>query len=44
MLLAALIYRKIAPEHLAEQGVRLEGDRTLANRFIDLFHLPAKIG
>ncbi|HEY7806213.1 MAG TPA: winged helix-turn-helix transcriptional regulator [Croceibacterium sp.] len=44
MLLAALIYRKIPPEHLAEQGVRLEGDRTLANRFIDLFHLPAKIG
>jgi DNA-binding HxlR family transcriptional regulator len=44
MLLAAVIYRKIPPEDLAEQGVALEGDRALAERFIDLFHLPAKVG
>lgn len=43
-LLAALFYVKIPPEELAVQGVRIEGDRALADRFIDLFHLPAKVG
>ena len=44
MLLAAVIYRKIPPEDLADRGVVLEGDRALAQRFIDLFHLPPKVG
>ena len=26
------------------QGVSIEGDRALADRFIDLFHLPPKVG
>jgi hypothetical protein len=43
-LLAAVFYRKIPPEDLAGQGVRIDGDRALADRFIDLFHLPAKVG
>jgi len=43
-LLAAIFYGKIAPEDLAGQGVRIEGDAKLADRFIDLFHLPAKVG
>ena len=32
------------PEALAGEGVRIDGDRALADRFIDLFHLPAKVG
>jgi DNA-binding HxlR family transcriptional regulator len=43
-LLAAVFYGKVAPEELAGQGVRIDGDRALAERFIDLFHLPAKVG
>jgi DNA-binding HxlR family transcriptional regulator len=43
-LLAAVFYGKVPPEDLAGQGVRVEGDRALAKRFIDLFHLPAKVG
>lgn len=43
-LIAAVFYRKVPPEELAEQGVRIEGDARLADRFIDLFHLPAKVG
>jgi hypothetical protein len=43
-LLAAIFYRKIPAPHLAEQGARIEGDADLAERFIDLFHLPAKVG
>jgi hypothetical protein len=30
----------VPPEELAGQGVRIDGDRALADRFIDLFHLP----
>jgi DNA-binding HxlR family transcriptional regulator len=43
-LIAAMFYGKVPPEELAGQGVRIEGDRALADRFIDLFHLPAKVG
>jgi len=43
-LLAAVFYGKVPPEDLAGQGVRIDGDRALADRFIDLFHLPAKVG
>lgn len=43
-LLAAMFYGKVSPEDLAGQGVRIEGDRAIADRFIDLFHLPAKVG
>jgi DNA-binding HxlR family transcriptional regulator len=43
-LLAAVFYGKVPPGELAGRGVRIEGDRTLADRFIDLFHLPAKVG
>lgn len=43
-LLAAVFYRKVPPAELASEGVRVEGDPTLRDRFIDLFHLPAKVG
>lgn len=43
-LLAAVFYGKVPPEDLADQGVAVEGDRALADRFIDLFHLPEKVG
>jgi DNA-binding HxlR family transcriptional regulator len=43
-LLAALFYRKIPAEDLAAEGVRVDGDRALAERFVDLFHLPEKVG
>jgi DNA-binding HxlR family transcriptional regulator len=43
-LLAAVFYGKVPPEALAGEGVRIDGDRALADRFIDLFHLPAKVG
>jgi DNA-binding HxlR family transcriptional regulator len=42
-LLAAVFYVKFTPEELAGQGVRIDGDRALADRFIDLFHLPPKV-
>ena len=43
-LLAALFYVKVPLAELAGQGVRIEGDRALADRFIGLFHLPPKVG
>lgn len=43
-LLAAVFYGKVSPGKLAGQGVRVEGERALAERFIDLFHLPGKVG
>ena len=43
-LLAAVFYGKVPAKDLAEQGVRIEGDARLATRFIELFHLPAKVG
>jgi DNA-binding HxlR family transcriptional regulator len=43
-LLAAVFYGKVPPEELAGQGIRIDGDRALAERFVDLFHLPAKVG
>lgn len=43
-LLAAAFYGKVPLEDLAEQGVVFEGDRALIERFIDLFHLPEKVG
>jgi DNA-binding HxlR family transcriptional regulator len=42
-LLAAVFYGKLPLEELAGQEVRIEGDRALAKRFIDLFHLPPKV-
>ena len=43
-LLAAVFYGKVPPQELAAQGVGIDGDRALADRFVDLFHLPAKVG
>jgi DNA-binding HxlR family transcriptional regulator len=43
-LLAAVFYSKIPAEELAGQEVRIDGDAGLAARFVDLFHLPAKVG
>lgn len=43
-LLAAVFYGKVPPESLACEGVRIDGDPALRDRFIDLFHLPEKIG
>jgi DNA-binding HxlR family transcriptional regulator len=43
-LLAALFYGKVPPGSLAGEGVRIDGDPALRDRFIDLFHLPEKIG
>jgi hypothetical protein len=43
-LLAAMFYGKVPPGDLAGQGVSVDGDARLAKRFIDLFHLPAKVG
>ena len=43
-LIAALFYRKIPAEDLAGEGVRIGGGRALADRFVDLFHLPEKVG
>jgi DNA-binding HxlR family transcriptional regulator len=42
-LLAAVFYGKVPPDDLAGQGVQVEGDRKLADRFVDLFHLPPKV-
>ena len=41
--LAALFYGKVPAAELEAQGVRVEGDRSVAERFVDLFHLPEKI-
>lgn len=43
-LLAALFYGKAPVESLAGEGVRVEGDAALRDRYIDLFHLPEKVG
>jgi hypothetical protein len=43
-LIAAVFYGKAPPESLAAEGLRVEGDRALAARFVDLFHLPEKVG
>ena len=45
MELAALFYGKVPPgEWEREPGRKIEGDRVLARRFIDLFWLPDKVG
>jgi DNA-binding HxlR family transcriptional regulator len=45
MDLAALIYAEIPLEAWEQSpGCAIEGDRPLARRFIDLFHLPPKVG
>jgi len=45
MELAALFYAKVPPgEWEREDGRKIEGDRVLARRFLDLFRLPEKIG
>ncbi|MEO6093814.1 MAG: winged helix-turn-helix transcriptional regulator [Novosphingobium sp.] len=41
--LAAAVYGKVPVEALAGAGVRLAGDPAAIGRFIDLFHLPAKV-
>ncbi|MGX7894764.1 winged helix-turn-helix transcriptional regulator [Tsuneonella sp. HG222] len=43
-LVAAMIYLKVPPAGLAGQGLTVEGDPSLFARFIDLFHLPQKVG
>lgn len=43
-LLAAVFYGKVPWPALADQGVAVAGDEALAMRFIDLFHLPPKLG
>lgn len=43
-LLAAVFYGKLPWAALAGEGVAVEGDPALAERFIDLFHLPKKVG
>jgi hypothetical protein len=43
MPIAGIVYGKVPPEELAGDGLFLEGDRVLLDRFIDLFHLPAKV-
>lgn len=40
-LIAALVYGKVPAAELA--GLRVEGDRAALARFVDLFHLPAKV-
>ena len=39
-----LVYGKASPESLAHAGLDLSGDREAAMRFLDMFHLPAKMG
>lgn len=41
--IAAAIYGKVPFEELAETGFEMTGKRKAAARFIDLFHLPARI-
>ncbi len=43
-LLAAVFYGKVPVESVTGEGVQVEGDRALRDRFIDLFHLPRKVG
>lgn len=44
MPLAAMFYGKVPPEALADAGLVVAGDREALMRFVDLFHLPAKVG
>ncbi|HYD25748.1 MAG TPA: helix-turn-helix domain-containing protein [Croceibacterium sp.] len=45
MELAALFYGKVPPgEWERGEGRRIDGDRVLARRFLDLFRLPEKVG
>ena len=43
-LIAGMVYGKMQPETLAEAGLSVTGDRAQLERFVDLFHLPAKAG
>ncbi len=42
--IAGAVYAKLPFEALASAGLAVEGDRDAARRFIDLFHLPARMG
>lgn len=41
-VIAALVYGKVEPHDLAEARLAIAGDRSLLDRFVDLFHLPPK--
>ena len=44
-VVAAMLYGKVPMTALeAEAGLKVEGDRKLAQRYVDLFELPEKIG
>jgi DNA-binding HxlR family transcriptional regulator len=43
-LIAGVVYGKVPWVELAGSGVAVTGDQAAAQRFIDLFHLPPKIG
>jgi DNA-binding HxlR family transcriptional regulator len=43
-VIAGAVYGKVAIAELAGAGLELSGDKAAAMRFIDLFHLPAKLG
>jgi len=44
-VVAAMLYGKVPMAALeAEAGLKVEGDRKLAQRYVDLFELPEKIG
>ena len=44
-IIAAMLYGKVPMAALeAEAGLAVEGDRALAQRYVDLFELPPKIG
>jgi DNA-binding HxlR family transcriptional regulator len=43
-LIAGAVYGKIPCGELAVSGLSVAGDLAIMQRFIDLFHLPAKIG
>ena len=42
MAIAGAVYGKVPLGDLAGAGLRVEGDRDMVQRFIDLFHLPEK--
>jgi DNA-binding HxlR family transcriptional regulator len=43
-VIAALLYGKVPMAELEPAGLAVEGDRQLAQRYVDLFELPPKIG
>jgi hypothetical protein len=43
-VIAGVVYGKIPCGALAASGLSVAGDLATAQRFIDLFHLPPKIG